>query len=187
MTDKKYGSIKLILGCMFSGKTTLLQREYHEWSSINKKILCINYIDDNRYGDNNNMYNHNKESIECIKVRKLEDINNNIIENSDIIIINEGQFFSDLIEFCLLWCEKMNKNIIVGGLDGDFKRRPFGKILDLIPYADSVEKLTAYCKKCSDGTKALFTHRTSSEKNTIVIGGSSNYEALCRYHYNNDK
>jgi thymidine kinase len=181
--ENKCGTIKLILGCMFSGKTTELQREYHEWSSINKKPLCINYSEDNRYGDNyNSMYNHNEFGVECIKVQKLEEVNIDLINNVEIILINEGQFFSDLIEYCQLWCEKYGKHIIVCGLDGDFQRKPFGKILDLIPLADSFEKLTAYCKKCSDGTKAVFTHRKTTESEQVVIG-ASNYEALCRKCY----
>jgi thymidine kinase len=181
--SKQCGTIKLILGCMFSGKTTELQREFREWSSIDKKPLCINYIDDNRYGNIfSNMYNHNEIGVECIKVGKLSDVNIELLKKSEIILINEGQFFHDLVEFCLLWCEEYGKNIIVCGLDGDYLRRPFGRILDLMPLADSVVKLTAYCKKCSDGTKALFTHRKSSETEQVVIG-ANNYEALCRKCY----
>lgn len=177
------GSIKLILGCMFSGKTTELQREFKEWSSINKTPLCINYTDDNRYGDiYNNMYSHDQSTVECIKVKTLSEIEEELILENDIILINEGQFFSDLVEYSVLWCDKYNKKVIVCGLDGDFQRKPFGKILDLIPYADSVEKLSAYCKHCSDGTKAIFTHRKSSEQEQIVIG-ADNYEALCRKCY----
>jgi thymidine kinase len=187
---EKMGSLKLILGCMFSGKTTELQREFREWSSIGKKPLCINYIDDNRYGNIfTNMYNHDENAVECIKVGLLSEVDREMIMNTEIILINEGQFFPDLVEYCKLWCEEYKKNIIVCGLDGDYLRRPFGKILDLIPLADSYEKLTAYCKRCSDGTKAIFTHRKSSEKEQVVIG-ASNYEALCRKCYselNNNK
>jgi thymidine kinase len=83
----------------------------------------------------------------------------------------------------LTWCEKYGKDIIVSGLDGDFKRQPFGKILDLIPYANSVTKLNAFCSRCADGTLAQFTWRLSGEKDQIVIG-STNYIAICRKHYN---
>jgi thymidine kinase len=177
------GSIKIIIGCMFSGKTTELQREFREWDSINKTPLCINYIDDNRYGDiYTNMYSHDKVAVDCIKVKSLKDVEDELIKENDIILVNEGQFFSDLVEYCVLWCDTYHKKIIVCGLDGDFQRKPFGKILDLIPYADSVEKITAYCKNCSDGTKAIFTHRKSTEQEQVVIG-VNNYEALCRKCY----
>lgn len=179
----KTGYIKIVLGCMFSGKTTELIREYREWASINKKPLCINFIDDNRYGNiYNNMYNHNELSVECLKVSKLQDINIDFINNSEIILINEGQFFSDLVKYVLLWCEKYNKTIIVSGLDGDYKRCAFGEILELIPFANEVIKLNAFCANCRDGTKAFFTHRKSNETEQIVIG-ANNYEALCRKCY----
>ena len=170
MEVKKLGSIKLILGCMFSGKTTELQREFREWSSINKAPLCINYIDDNRYGNiMTNMYNHNEIAVSCVKARNLKDVDDSLIKNSEIILINEGQFFSDLIEFCLLWCEEYGKDIIVCGLDGDFMRKPFGKILELIPYSDSVVKLTAYCKVCSDGTKGIFNLTENQQKKNKLL------------------
>jgi len=112
----------------------------------------------------------------------LEEVDTETIKNGDIILVNEGQFFSDLIEYCLLWCEKYGKDIIVSGLDGDFKRKPFGKILDLIPYSNSVIKLNAFCSLCANGTCAQFTWRLSNEKDQIVIG-STNYIAVCRTHY----
>lgn len=177
----KKGSIKIILGCMFSGKTTALIREFREWSSINKQPLCINYSGDNRYGNvcENNMYNHNLLSVQCIYVSQLKDVDTSLIEKSDIILVNEGQFFPDLVDYCLLWCEKLGKNIVVSGLDGDFQRKPFGKILDLIPLAESVKKLNAFCANCANGIRASFTHRKSQEKEQVVIG-THNYEALCR-------
>jgi thymidine kinase len=178
------GTLKIILGCMFSGKTTALIREFREWSSIKKKPLCINYIGDDRYGNvcENNMYNHNLLSVECIHVSKLEEVNDDLVRSADIILINEGQFFSDLVPFCQKWCEQYGKNIVVCGLDGDYKREMFGEILKLIPLADSVEKLNAFCARCADGTKAHFTHRCSKETDQIIIG-SSNYISLCRSCY----
>lgn len=181
MQSENYGSIRIILGCMFSGKTTELIREFREWSSINKKPLCINFIDDNRYGNTfNNMYNHNEMSIECIKVSCLAEVPQSLIDSAEIILINEGQFFSDLVDHCRSWCDDFNKNIIVSGLDGDYMRKPFGKILDLIPYADHVEKLNAFCQKCKNGKRAPFTYRKSNETEQIIIDGANSYEALCR-------
>jgi len=178
------GSIKVILGPMFSGKTTDLIREFREWSSIKKKPLCINYDGDNRYGNvfENNLYNHNLMAVECIKTNNLKDIDNKLIINADVILINEGQFFHDLVEYCKLWCDTYNKNIIVCGLDGDYQRKPIGKILELIPLSDSIVKFSSFCAKCADGTRAYFTHRKSKETEQIVIG-TNNYEALCRKCY----
>ena len=104
------------------------------------------------------------------------------IMNHDYIMIDEGQFFSDLKEYVLKWCEVFKKNIIVIGLDGDYKRNTFGQILDLIPVADQVTKLKALCKLCNDGTEALFTHRLSEEDEQVVISYSK-YIPVCRQHY----
>lgn len=176
------GRIDLVLGCMFSGKTTEVIAECKKWFSISKNALCINYFADDRYGDDDNLYSHDKEKIKCVRVYKLKDIDDELIKSSDIILINEGQFFDDLIDNCVKWCDVYNKKIIVSGLDGDFLRKPFGKILDLIPYANSVKKLKAFCSICKDGTHAYFSSRLSNESNQVVIG-SSNYVAVCRKHY----
>ena len=174
--------ITVYLGCMYSGKTSELIRECRRCISINKKVLAINYIADNRYSDDDFIASHNLDKVACIKVNKLADITNNHLDDCDYICIDEGQFFSDLKEYVLKWCEEYNKNIIVIGLSGDFKREPFGQILDLIPIADRVIKLNALCTYCNDGTEALFTHRISNESEQIVIG-NSNYIPVCRKHY----
>jgi thymidine kinase len=71
----------------------------------------------------------------------------------------------------------------VAGLDGDAQRKPFGKLLELIPLADSIIKLKAMCKKCNDGTEALFTSKKVHDTTVVDIGSSDKYEALCRAHY----
>ena len=103
----------------------------------------------------------------------------NIIENSDVILIDEGQFFDDLPNVLTL-VEMNKKNVYVFGLDGDFKRNIFGKILDLIPLCDSVEKITADCK-C--GSTALFSNRTINNESQILVGSNDVYEPLCRSCY----
>lgn len=180
--SQKCGKIKIILGCMYSGKTSEAIKVSKKWKSISKKVLCINYKEDNRYGNDDKLYSHDLNVTECLKVDLLSQIDTNKIINVDIILIDEGQFFKDLIEMCLLWCETYGKDIIVCGLDGDFQRKPFGKILELIPYADSVIKMNAFCKLCSDGKKGLFTIRLSNETEQVVIG-SDMYIPVCRDHY----
>jgi thymidine kinase len=183
--DKICGSIDIILGCMYSGKTSEVIRLCKKWSFILENILCINFDGDNRYGDDNNLYSHNLEKIQCTKVSRLSDVDEQTILNSDIILINEGQFFPDLYNCCVKWCNENNKKIIVSGLDGDFERKAFmnGDILNLIPEADSVIKLTALCSHCRDGTEAHFTGRLSSSKQQVMIG-TSDYVALCRKCHN---
>lgn len=176
-------SIKILLGCMYSGKTSELIAEYNRWVSISKNVTCINFEGDDRYGTDDKLYSHNLYNIQCEKVTLLEQLSEEIIKKSDVILINEGQFFGDLVEYCVKWCDEYGKNIIVSGLDGDFQRQPFGKILDLIPKADEVVKLNAFCAICKDGTHAMFTKRLTNEQEQVVIG-STNYIAVCRKHYN---
>ena len=98
-----------------------------------------------------------------------------------VIAIDEAQFFDDLEDFCTRAADVDGKEIIVAGLDGDFKRRKFGQVLDLVPHADDVTKLTARCAKCS--APGLFSLRISAEKDTTLIGGKDKYLPVCRRHY----
>lgn len=182
-TNQKTGSIRIVLGCMYSGKTSEVIKECKKWYSISRNAVCVNYEGDNRYGNDENLYSHDLNKIKCVKTGELKQVDIEVIKTADIVLINEGQFFGDLLEYCLLWAEVYNKNIIVSGLDGDYLRNPFGKILDLIPYADSVTKLHAFCSYCANGTRAYFTKRITKETDQKVIGGEDKYKAVCRYHY----
>jgi thymidine kinase len=174
--------INLYMGCMYSGKTSELIKECRKAQLIKKKVLTINYIDDNRYLEGSYAVSHNMDKVECIKVNKLADISLNYIKQIDCIFIDEAQFYPDLLEYVLLWGEKYKKNVYIFGLISDFKRKPFGQILDLIPYCDKVNKLDALCIKCNDGTEAFFSHRLTNEEEQSVIG-ASNYISVCRKHY----
>jgi thymidine kinase len=102
--------------------------------------------------------------------------------SADVILINEGQFFSDLYETVQ---DMLNyeKKVYVCGLDGDFERKKFGSILDLIPFCDKITKLTSLCSICRDGTAAIFSMRLTDEKEQTVVG-STNYIPVCRKCYN---
>lgn len=85
-----------------------------------------------------------------------------------MIGIDEAQFFGDLYDFCCEAADTDGKTAIVAGLDGDYLRRSFGSVLDIIPIADTVTKLTARCELC--GRKAFFTYRKTEETETELIG-----------------
>jgi len=178
--------LELIIGPMFSGKSTELVNRVRELHQLEKNVLVIKPSIDNRYekGDRE-LITHNNVSIECTVLEKLSDINYNILELADTIIIDEGQFFSDLKETVLFWLAKYKINIIVAGLDGDYQRNPIGDILNLIPHSDVCTKLTARCVECRDNTPAPFTRRTIQSNEQILIGGADMYEPVCRMHYHN--
>jgi thymidine kinase len=166
---------------MFSGKSTELIREIRLAKVIEKKVLVIKPLLDDRY-ENTKIVSHSFESEECNTIDFLYKLDEQVLKY-DLIVIDEGQFFPDLKETVLKWVEQYNKEILIGGLDGDFKRKPIGQILELIPYADKCKKISSMCKLCNDGTKAIFSHRITNNNEQVQIGGSESYSPLCRKHY----
>jgi thymidine kinase len=175
------GRLELIIGNMFSGKSTELIRRINRKKSINKKSIIINYIQDNRYSSNS-ISTHDLVKVNCVKVEKLLDLPENLLKEYDSIFIDEGQFFQDLYTFVTKF---IDKHIVISGLDGDFLQKPFGQILSLIPLCDTVDKLCAYCKICNNGTLAPFTKKITKEIVQIDIGGSDKYIPVCRDHLKN--
>lgn len=171
---------------MYSGKTSYLVELYKKYKYIGKQVICLNYIADTRYSTEQ-LSTHDRIYIPCIFVNRLNDIwgdtnhpNWGEIHEADVILINEGQFFTDLKPTVLDMIEGYGeKEVYISGLDGDYCRASFGQILELIPYCDSVVKKTALCAKCRDGTAAPFTHRISDSKEQVLIG-TDMYLPLCR-------
>jgi len=194
----KSGYLELIIGPMYASKTTRLFEIYKQCNFCNISVVVINHCIDNRY-DDDLLSTHDKIKIPCIKTERLFDVwidpvdmEDNIaliprvkdkfkVATSDVILINEGQFFPDLEEFVKLLL-KNNKQVYICGLDGDFERKKFGQILDLIPLCDTVHKLTSLCSLCKNGTKGIFSMRLTSEKEQTVVG-SNNYIPVCRMCY----
>lgn len=181
MDQSKQSYLELIIGPMFSGKTTQLLEVYKKCKFCNIKSLVINHSFDNRYHETM-LSNHDKVMIPCIQTMELNGVWDPIkFEDIDVILINEGQFFPDLFNVVIDML-KYNKKIYIAGLDGDFERKKFGQILDLIPLCDKVTKLSSLCSKCRDGTHGIFSMRLTNEKMQTVIG-SDNYIPVCRKCY----
>ncbi|XP_010493419.1 PREDICTED: thymidine kinase b-like [Camelina sativa] len=179
------GEIHVVVGPMFSGKTTTLLRRILAEKLTGKKIAVIKSNKDTRYCTES-IVTHDGEKFPCWSLPDLssfkERFGTDEYENRlDVIGIDEAQFFGDLYEFCREAADKEGKTVIVAGLDGDFMRRRFGSVLDLIPIADTVTKLTSRCEVC--GKRASFTMRKTEEKVTELIGGAEVYMPVCRNHY----
>ena len=177
--NNECGYLEIFIGPMFSGKTSKLIELYKQYSFCNIPLAVINHSCDNRY-DDTMLSTHDKIMIPCLQTSTLTLVTNEM-DNVDVILINEGQFFDDLYDFVVDML-KFNKKIYISGLDGDFKRTKFGKILDLIPLCDKVTKMTSLCSLCKNGTPGLFSMRLTNEKEQMLIG-SSNYIPVCRYCY----
>lgn len=178
------GRIDIIMGCMFSGKSTECIRLINRHRALKRKVLVINHNLDNRYKENS-IVTHNKESLSCFAVNDLHLIKSDPkfdYKNSDVILIEEAQFFTGLFDFVTNAADKDNKTVIVSGLDGDSNRQEFGDILKLIPHCDKVIKLHALCLICGDGTPACFTKRTVDDSSQILVGVNQ-FIPVCRKHY----
>ncbi len=129
-------TIELIVGPMFSGKSTELLRRCSTYKAIGKKVLVINSILDTRCGSE--IQTHSKQTYSAIKVNTLREVSFDTVPH--VIAIDEAQFFPDL-EYFVKAYEKYNIVILIAGLDGDYKRNFFGHILKLVPIADAITKL----------------------------------------------
>lgn len=182
--------LEVIVGPMFSGKSTeLITRvERYKYTTNFNKILLINHSSDNRQNNISGKVNgesvqtHSGKVMDAIKTDRLMNVFDIALEH-DVIGIDEAQFFGDLLAF-FKSIENYNKVIIVAGLDGDIRRNPMGQILNLIPYANKVDKITAID---TDGTDAIFTLRREKSDKIVDIGGSETYMAVSRKNYPNFK
>ncbi|CAK0773808.1 Thymidine kinase [Gammaproteobacteria bacterium] len=193
--------LKLYIGCMFSGKSTSLLNEIQRYSKITDKILIINHEFDRDRWDNDLtvhehgigiLQTHDGKECSAIILNELKELNNNTYyaekyASAELIFIDEAQFYPDLFYFLRTELHDRNVNnkrkFIVSGLSGDFLMNPIGDVLKLIPMADEIIKLDAYCVDCKDGTIASFTKRLSDDKTTVLVGNDTMYKPVCRKHY----
>lgn len=181
------GKLEIILGPMYAGKSTYLLHELSRYQKATKKnVLIITSIKDTR-----NFLTHNNDigikitNIPNAKIECLTSLYNHDTKEyneSDVIGIDEAQFFTDLERFCKTAVERDNKHVIVSGLAQDFERKKFGYITNLIPFADKIVHLTALCH-C--GKDAVFSKRITESKEQVLVGASESYIPVCREHYLN--
>lgn len=181
-------SLELIIGPMFSGKTKRLLRRIRELEKDPKTIiLCITHAIDDRYSKEGKIVSHDGDShaaIACAALLPL--VKEDMYRVATHILIEESQFFPDLFPFVTQAIDNHGKHLICAGLDGDFLRRPFGQVLELVPHSDSVEKLRANCGQCSQMRTAIFTARLRGHGSRQVhVGGTETYQPMCRAHYLN--
>jgi thymidine kinase len=173
-------SLELILGCMFSGKSTEIVRIVDRLKTIDKKFLLVKPQIDNRYSMTM-VQTHSYQQRTCDVRRQLLPLfEGQKYIDSEYIIIEEAQFFEDLEPFVLKAVDEDKKHVIVVGLDGDSNRGNFGQIHKLIPLCDSVRKLKAFCLSCKDGTEAIFSKRIIQQNGQTCIGSADKYMAVCR-------
>ena len=173
------GYLELILGPMFSGKSSRLIQIIRKYKILKKSILVIKPIIDNRYSNNSVIITHDKSTEDCVSRFKLSDVYD--IDKYEIIIIEEGQFFPDIYDKVIEWSK--TKKVYVAGLNGDANQNLFGDMYKLISHADEIIFLKALCMICNDGTSAVFTKKNIDNGLVVEVGGAEMYQAVCRKHF----
>ena len=173
---KKIGSIEVIAGSMFSGKTEELIRRLKRAKIARQKVEIFKPEIDVRYSVSE-VVSHDENSIQSTPVSNSANILL-LSGNVDVIGIDEAQFFDKGLVDVVVKLANMGIRVIVAGLDMDFKGEPFGPIPDLMAVAEYVTKVHAICVKC--GNIAQFSHRLSEKEQIVLLGEKDIYEPLCR-------
>ena len=172
-------SLHVIVGCMFSGKSTELLRLGRRYALAGKKVLYINHKTDVRYRalavtTHDGLYN---TAMSCVRLSEINDE----VTGFEVVLIDESQFFPDVEVMCETWANS-GKVVIAAALSGTCRRQPFENVTKLMAAADTIQHLKAVCHCGSD---ASFTHRkTPLPADGSFVGGADDYEALCRRCFN---
>lgn len=180
------GSIEVICGPMFAGKTEEIIRRVKRLYYAKKKVLVFKPSIDNRYSEDN-IVSHNKQTVEAINISDIRDVFNYVDLSTAAVVLDEAQFFSDDIVGVVNELADAGKRVIIGGLDTDFRGEPFGPMPRLLALAESVTKLTAICVVSGEPatrTQRLINGKPANYDDPIVlIGASEAYEPRARrYH-----
>ena len=182
------GSLEVITGSMFSGKSEELIRRLRRAKYAKQKVVVFSPSIDNRYGENG-IYSHGNESLEAYSVNSVDQMEKIMTENIDaqVIGIDEVQFLGEnVVKFCKKYVE-YGKRIIVAGLDMSFRAEPYHPVPELMSISDRVDKLNAICTVC--GKPAYASQRLINgepayyDDPLVMVGASENYEAKCRRHH----
>lgn len=177
-------SLDILIGPMFAGKSSRIVSIVSRHTSVGQRVLVLKHEDDSRYGIEDDVITHDQRRVSCQRIHSLNEVQDADIARVAVIILDEAQFFSGLRAFVRRVVEEHDKCLFLVGLDGDSNRRPFGELLECIPLADRVERITALCRRCGDGTPGLFSRRRHGPHDQqVVVGGEHLYEPLCRRCY----
>jgi len=169
--------ITLVIGPMFSGKTTELLAYERRFLYAKRKLIIVKWSKDNRYSETQVIsHDGHKSKVTVYSVHQLSDLDEQIIENCDAVLIDEGQFFADLGA----WCQQHSKSkqIVIAGLSGDYKQQPFQPIIDVMAQADNIIHCKSICSNC--GNDAPFTIRLTADTQQMLVGSADMYQPRCR-------
>ncbi|MDQ0244888.1 thymidine kinase [Bacillus fengqiuensis] len=181
---KQSGWIEVICGSMFSGKSEELIRRIRRTQFAKQQVQVFKPAIDNRYSEEA-VVSHNGSSVIAMPTRNSAQILKEVMEETDVVAIDEVQFFDEGILEVVQTLADKGYRVIVAGLDQDFRGEPFGQVPALMAIAESVTKLQAVCAAC--GSPASRTQRlidgqpASYDDPIILVGASESYEPRCRH------
>ena len=177
---KKAGSIEVICGSMFSGKTEELIRRMKRAQFAKQKVEIYKPCIDVRYSEDK-VVSHDSHSIPSTPIdspARMLELSNDV----EVVGIDEAQFFDETLVEVVQTLANRGIRVIVAGLDTDFLGKPFGPMPALMAVAEDIQKVHAICVKC--GSPANHSHRLSKNSELVVLGETDIYEPLCRHCYN---
>ena len=177
---KKAGSIEVICGSMFSGKTEELIRRMKRAQFAKQKVEIYKPCIDVRYSEKE-VVSHDSHSIPSTPIDSPASMLQ-LSSDVEVVGIDEAQFFDDSIIEAVQTLANRGVRVIIAGLDTDFMGKPFGPMPALMAVAEQVQKVHAICVKC--GSPANHSHRLSKNDQLVVLGETDIYEPLCRHCYN---
>jgi len=187
--DEPAGSLEVIAGCMFSGKTQELIRRLDQERYAGAAIQAFKPALDDRYALEA-VASHRDIRFPAIAVPSVQDLRNQLRADTRVIGIDEAQFFEEAIVDLLEELANAGRHLVVAGLELDFLARPFGPMPELMARADRLTKLQASCQYPGCGSRqATRTQRlidgrpASPDSPLVVIGGAATYQARCRHHH----
>lgn len=175
-----HGSIEVVCGPMFSGKTEELIRRVKRAQIAKQRVQIFKPAIDTRY-DETKVVSHSSQSIVSEPVERSADILINLKDTTRIVAIDEIQFFDEDIVKIVKKLADRGYRVICAGLDLDYRGVPFGPMPMLLALADNVQKIQAICTVC--GAPATRSQRLSDCNDTVLLGETDAYDARCRAHY----
>lgn len=178
-----HGYIETIVGPMYSGKSEELIRRLKRAKIAKQEVIVFKPCIDNRFSKED-VVSHSGISIKAVAINHLEEIFSYITDETQVVGIDEVQFFDNKIVDIAIELADRGMRVIAAGLDMDFRAEPFGPVPQLLARSEFVDKLQAVCVKC--GAPATRTQRlidgiaAKYDDPIILVGASESYEARCR-------
>jgi len=174
---RQAGWVEVIAGSMFSGKSEELIRRLRRAKIARQKVQVFKPEIDARFS-NNHIVSHSEMTHESSNVRTAEEIRANVLPDTEVVGIDEGQFFDNKLIGIANELAESGVRVIIAGLDQDYTGKPWEPMPQLLAIAEYITKTHAICMKC--GQPANYTQRTFESEERVAVGGAGMYEARCR-------